>query len=294
MKIQRQVGNRHYLEGPRWHDGRLWASDLYAYEVIAVSADGSVEVMAEVPGQPSGLGWLPDGRLLVVSMKNRKLLRQEPSGELAVHADLSRHISWPANDMVVDAEGRAYVSHFGFDVMNFAPIEGTGIFRVDPNGTVTSWGDDLKCPNGMAISPDGRTLVVSESFGGRITAFDIADDGSLRHQRPWADFGAADTKDLVAYVESGAVTPDGICFDAEGAVWVADALGNRALRVREGGEVLDEVSYHMLVVAPMLGGDDGRTLYLCAAPSFRDEERKAAREAELICVRVDVAHGGLP
>ena len=285
---------RHYLEGPRWHDGRLWTSDLYAFEVIAVAPDGTVEVVAEVPGQPSGLGWLPDGRLLVVSMKDRRILRQEPSGELVVHADLSSWTDWPINDMVVGHQGRAYVGGFGFDVMNLAPIEGSALYRIDPDGRVTTWGEDLKCPNGVAITPDGRTLVVSESFGGRMTAFDVAGDGSLTNQRPWADFGAPDTKDLVEYIGSGCVIPDGICMDADGAVWIADALAGRAIHVRDGGELIDEVRHSQPVFACMLGGDDGRTLYLCSAPSFRDEECKAAREAELLCTRVSVPHGGLP
>jgi sugar lactone lactonase YvrE len=253
-----------------------------------------VEVVAEVPAQPSGLGWLPDGRLLVVSMKDRRLLRQEPSGELVVHADLSGLTGWPINDMVVDGEGRAYVGGFGFDVMNLAPIEGSPLYRVDPDGTVTVWGEDLKCPNGMAITPDGRTLVVSESFGGRMAGFDIGPDGALTNQRAWADFGAPDTKDLVEYIGSGCVIPDGIAMDAEGAVWIADALAGRAIRVLPGGEIVDEVRHTMPVFACALGGDDGRSLYLCSAPSFRDEERKAAREAELVCTTVAVPHGGRP
>lgn len=288
------AAGRNYLEAPRWHEGRLWASDLYAYEVIAVTPAGDVEVMAEVPAQPSGLGWLPDGRLLVVSMKDRRVLRREPTGELAVHADLSSLTEWPINDMVVDGEGRAYVGGFGFDVMNLAPIEGSPIYRIDPDGKVTVWGEDLKCPNGMAITPDGRTLVVSESFGGRMAAFDIGDDGSLTHQRAWADFGALDSKDLVEYIGSGCIIPDGICMDGEGALWIADALAGRAIRVRAGGEIVDEVKHTMPVFACMLGGDDGRTLFLCSAPSFRDEERRVVREAELVCTTVAVGHGGRP
>ena len=275
-----------FLECPRWHDGRVWASDFYMHVVVASDGEGAAEVVATVAEQPSGLGWLPDGRLLVVSMLDRRLLRMEPSGELVQHADLSGLAPSHLNDMVVDASGRAYVGNFGFDLMLREPIRPTVMIRVDADGTASVAADDLLFPNGTVILDD-RTLVVAESFGARLTAFDIAADGALVNRRVWASFGEAGAP--------GAVGPDGIGADAEGAIWVADALGHRVVRVQEGGAILEEISTGDLgVYACMLGGDDGRTLFLCAAPSFLEHERRDRREARLLSCRVDVPHAGLP
>ncbi len=283
-----------YLECPRWHDGRVWVSDFYTHSVVAQDGDGHTEVMATVPDQPSGLGWLPDGRALIVSMRDRRVLRLEPSGELVEHADLSGLVSEMLNDMVVDAAGRAYVGNFGFDLMNGAPIRPTVVIRVDPDGSAAVAADDLLFPNGSVVL-DG-TFVVAESFGQRLTAFDVGPDGSLSGRRVWASFGDPPASDDPAdALVPGTVAPDGICADAEGAIWVADALGRRVLRVREGGEILEEVSTgDVSVFACMLGGDDGRTLYLCVAPSFAEYERRDTREAQLLSCRVDVPHAGLP
>jgi len=286
------VANRTYLEAPRWRDGRVYVSDMYADEVIAVDpADGSVEVVAQVPGEPGGLGWLPDGRMLAVSMEQRTVLRQEPDGELVIHADLSGLTSWPINDMVVDSRGNAYVGGLGFDLHAYGALGFGALYHISPDGTVQAHGEGLRGPNGLAILPGGRTLVMAETFGARLTAFDVAADGSLSGQRVWADFGRPDIDDFVAYAQSGAVIPDGICADAEGAVWFADIISGRAVRVREGGELADEFVHDTLVVAPALGGEDGKTLYLTTAPSVVKAERLAAPEAELISVRVDVPHG---
>jgi sugar lactone lactonase YvrE len=284
-----------YLECPRWHDGRVWVSDFYTHAVVATDGEGHTEVIATVPNQPSGLGWLPDGRALIVSMRDRRLLRLEPPGELVEHADLSGLATEMLNDMVVDASGRAYVGNFGFDLMHGAPIRPTCIIRVDPDGSPEVAAGDLLFPNGTVIFDDG-TLVVAESFGRRLTAFDIALDGALVNRRVWASFGEPPTTDNVAQaLTPGAVAPDGMCADAEGAIWVADALGNRVVRLREGGEILEDVSTGDLgVYACMLGGEDGRTLYMCVAPSFAEHERRETREAQLLACRVDVPHAGLP
>jgi sugar lactone lactonase YvrE len=283
-----------YLECPRWHDGRVWVSDFYTHAVVASDTQGHTEVVATVPNQPAGLGWLPDGRLLIVSMRDRRLLRREPSGELVEHADLSGMASEMLNDMVVDAAGRAYVGNFGFDLMNGAPIRPTVVIRVDPDGSAHVAADDLLFPNGMVIR-DGM-LVVAESFGQRLTAFDVGHDGALVNRRVWAAFGEPPSTDNVAEaLVPNAVGPDGICADADGAVWVADALGHRVLRVREGGKIVEEVSTGDVgVYACMLGGDDGRTLFMCVAPTFFEHERRDTREAQLLSCRVDVPHAGLP
>nr|WP_304044434.1 SMP-30/gluconolactonase/LRE family protein [Jatrophihabitans endophyticus] len=285
----------HYLECPRWHDGRVWVADFYGHVVVSANEDGSDRrVEAEVPGQPSGIDWLPDGRLLVVSMLDRTLLRREPDGTLVVHADLSGHLTGHANDMVVDGQGRAYVGNFGFDLMSGADIELANLVRVDPDGTVTVVAEDLWFPNGSVITDDGL-LLVDETFGNRVSAFEIRDDGSLGERRDWARFGDLPPgRSLAEALPVGVVAADGCGLDAEGMLWIADALHGRAIRVREGGEIVDEVTTGTGVFACGLGGADGRTLYLCAAPDFAAEARAAAREAQLLSVRVDVPHGGRP
>lgn len=283
-----------FLEGPRWHEGRLWVSDFYTHQVVAVEESGHYEVMAEVPGQPSGIGFLPDGRALIVSQHDRTILVRDDDGSLEVYADLSERVPAVLNDLLVDPHGRAYVGNFGFDLMAGESLRDTTVLRVDPDGTVTTAADGLGFPNGMVLLPDGR-LVVAETFANRLTSFEVADDGGLGHRQAWAEFGPRpDTDDVTAAIAQLAVAPDGICCDAEGAIWVADAVHGRLLRVLEGGTIADEIDAGTGVFACMLGGDDGRTLYCCAAPSFAEHERRPVREAQVLSVRVEVPHGGLP
>ncbi|HWN28632.1 MAG TPA: SMP-30/gluconolactonase/LRE family protein [Actinomycetospora sp.] len=283
-----------YLECPRWHEGRLWVSDFYTEKVVAIDDRGHHEVMAEVPGQPSGLGFLPDGRALIVSMRDRRILRREQDGALTEHADLSGLVGTHLNDMVVDEHGGAFVGNFGFDLMGGAPLASTGLTYVAPDGTAQTVAEDLLFPNGMVLR-DG-VIVVAETFGARLTAFDVAADGGVARRREWARFSAPPTSTDVGEALGGlAVAPDGMAGDAEGAIWVADALNARLLRVAEGGEVLEELPTGGIgVFACMLGGEDGCTLYACAAPSFAEHERRAAREAVLLATRVDVPHAGRP
>jgi len=270
-----------FAEGPRWHDGRLWFSDMQADVVLAVDLDGRSERIVEVAGQPSGLGWLPDGRLMIVSMKDRRLLRLDPEGLIEV-ADLSEHATWHCNDMVVDEAGRAYVGNFGSEI--HGPHEGLTpavLCRVDPDGRVAVAARDLMFPNGMALWPDGRTLVVGETFGPRLTAFDVDPaTGDLSNRREWAPM-------------SGAV-PDGICLDAEGAIWIASPVSGEALRLAEGGRVLDRVEVERQAFACMLGGEDGRTLFLCTAETSDPERCRAEATGRVEMVRVDAPHAGLP
>jgi sugar lactone lactonase YvrE len=278
-----------FLEGPRWHDGRIWVSDFYTHQVVSADEHGGdLRVEAQVPAQPSGLGWLPDGRLLIVSMRDHRLLRREPDGALSVHADVSSHAGGLLNDMVVDSRGRTWVGNFGFDLMAGAPIAPAPLVRVDPDGSSTVASEPLHFPNGAVIT--GNTMIVNETFGHRISAFEIDADGGLSERRDWASFGPVPaTTDVGEALGQLSVAPDGMCLDAEGAVWIADALGNRALRVREGGEVLQEISTGDTgVYALALGGADGRTLYLCTAPGFAEHERRHSREAKLLAARVDV------
>jgi sugar lactone lactonase YvrE len=294
-EISTVLSDLSYLECPRWHEGRIWVSDFYTHQVLSAREDGTdLRHEAEVPGQPSGLGWLPDGRLLIVSQHDSRLLRREPDGSLVTHADLSAHVTGEPNDMVVDQQGRAFVGNFGFDLFAGAPIAPTSVLRVDPDGTVTRLVDDLVFPNGSVIT-DGGVYIVSETFGNRLSAFDIQADGSLANRRVWASFGdVPSTNDLTAALGQLAVAPDGCGLDAEGALWVADALHGRVLRIREGGEILEELPVGTGVFACMLGGHDGRTLFLCAAPDFDRTARSAALEEELRSCRVDVPHAGRP
>jgi sugar lactone lactonase YvrE len=287
-----------FLEGPRWHEGRLYCSDFYTQRVLCVTPDGAVETVVGVPNQPSGLGWLPDGTMLIVSMKDRKLLRLV-GGKLVEHADLSGLAPSHLNDMVVDEQGRAWVGNFGSDILSHEPTCSTNFIRVDPDGSATVVAEDMVFPNGVVITPDGRTLIVAETLGNRIAAFDIEADGSLSNRREFARFGDLPTiNDLHKAIEAGqlVVAPDGMTLDAEGAVWAADALGARAIRVA-GGEIVDEVSTAELglgVFSCALGGDDGRTLHLMAAPTFDQETCKANHKAAIVTTTVDVPHAGLP
>lgn len=288
------IANQDFLEGPRWHDQRIWFSDFYTGRVYSAAEDGSdFRVEAEVPQQPSGLGWLPDGRLLIVSMRDRRVLRRETDGTVVCHADLSGHANGYLNDMVVDARGRAYVGEFGFDLMAGAPLDPAVLLRVDPDGTVAVAADDLWFPNGSVITADG-TLLVNETFGNRVTAFDITDDGALANRRTWAKFAdlPAD-RELEKVFAQAVVEPDGCCLDAEGALWIADALGGRAIRVRQGGEIAEEIKAVTGVFACALGGADGRTLFLCTAPDFEEHKRRNAGEAALMVARVDTPGAGL-
>jgi sugar lactone lactonase YvrE len=274
------LGGLGFGEGPRWHDGRLWFSDMGAARVMAVDLDGSPEVVLEVPTRPSGLGWLPDGRLLVVSMRDRRVLRREPSGEVVTHADLADLASFDCNDMVVDGHGRAYVGNAGFD-LSARPLEvrPAEVVLVTPDGEARVVDDEVVFPNGSVVTPDGSTLVVAETFGQCLTAFTIGEDGSLTDRRTFAAMRGT--------------SPDGICLDAEGGVWMADANGSACLRVREGGEVVDRVDTGRGCFACMLGGPDRRTLFLMTAEGFEGAAIRR-RTAAVEVVEVEVPGAGWP
>ncbi len=264
-------------ESPRWHNGRLWFSDFGAQEVWACDLEGRSEVIARISGTPMGLGFLPDGRLLIVSMRDGLLLRREHDGRLLAHADLSNLSRYPWSDMVVDGRGNAYIGNLGFNFPGgeFAP----GVLvLVTPDGSARQVADGVAFPNGMAVTPDNATLIVAESYGKKLTAFDIAADGSLSNRRVWADLGDG--------------VPDGICLDAENAVWYGDVPNKRCVRVREGGEVLQTIE---LDRGCMLGGVDRRTLFLMAAeypPASWGPE--AARTGQVLTVETPAPGVGWP
>lgn len=284
-----------FTECPRWHDGRLFISDFLSHRVLAISSDGEMEVVAEVPGQPAGLGFLPGGDVLIVSMHDRQILRRDSGGALLPYADLRAFAPGLLNDMLVDGDGRAWVGNFGFDLYGGAPASPTVLVCVDPGGGVRIAAEGLGFPNGMALTPDGRTLIVAETTMNRLSAFPVA-AGSLGERRTWAAFGALPSSTSVQeLLNQVAVAPDGICLDAEGAVWVADAIHPRLLRVAEGGQVLAELPTDGVpVFACMLGGDDGCTLFACVAPSFEPVQAAALRQAAVITTRVEVPRAGLP
>jgi sugar lactone lactonase YvrE len=236
-------------ESPRWHDDRLWFSDWGAQELIAVDLEGKSEVIVRMPSSPFSIDWLPNGRLLIVLGPEGVLLRREPDGSLATHADLSGLSDHPWNEIVVDGRGNTYVNNIGFDFPfgEFAP--GT-VALLTPDGSVRQVADGVAFPNGMAVTPDNSTLIIAESYGNKLTAFDIAEDGGLSNRRVWADLGDG--------------VPDGICLDAEGAVWYGDVPNKRCARVAEGGEVLQTIELDLGCFACMLGGEDGRTLFMVA------------------------------
>lgn len=224
-------------ESPRWHEGRLWFSDWGAQEIIAVDAEGACEVMGHVPfGLPFCIDWLPDGRLLIVSGRENRILRREADGSLVTHVDLTTLSTRGWNEIVVDGRGNIYVNG------------GPGIIAlITPDGSVRQVADGIEFPNGMAITPDNRTLIIAESHGRKLTAFDIAADGRLSNRHIWADVNGY---------------PDGICIDAESAVWYADVPNQRCVRVREGGEVLHVIDFDLGCFACMLGGADRKTLFV--------------------------------
>jgi sugar lactone lactonase YvrE len=265
-------------EGPRWRNGELWLSDMHAREVLKVSAAGERQVVVTLDDDdPSGLGWLPNGDLLIVGMTKRQLLRFD-GADLTVHADLSDLASWYCNDMVVDAQGRAYVGNFGFDLHNRAQSRAAELIRVDPDGSAVVEDDDVMFPNGTVITPDGRTLIVGESFAGRLTAFDIGSDGSLSNKRLWAK------------LPEGAV-PDGICLDEQGGIWSASPSTNDCIRQLEGGEVTHRIELDRGAFACMIGGDN---LYILTSTSSDPEQCRVNRDARVEVYAAPYTAAGWP
>jgi len=286
-----------FFEGPRWREGSWWVSDFYRQAVYRVGTDGAEELVLVVEHQPSGLGWLPDGSLLIVSMKDQRLLRRDATGAVSIHADLGQYTDSSLNDMVVDAQGRAYVGCFGFDLMGFADPKLAPLVRVDPDGSSRIVAEELMFPNGSVITPDGSTLIVGETAGCRYSAFTIAPDGSLTDRRVWAQLAATpELGPLQEMLPKIAVGPDGCTLDAEGHIWAADEVGGRCIRIAPGGAIVDEVRTPegLGCFACALGGEDGRTLLLCAAPDFLEHNRRDTRDAVLMVSAVEVPHAGLP
>jgi len=268
------------VECPRWYDGCLWFADWGAGEIIRVTPDGASEVVARAAAPPLSFDFLPDGRMIVVAARERHLLRREADGALVTHADLSALPATTWNEIVVDGRGNIYVNGGGLDPPRGNTPPGI-IALVMPDGTVRQVAEGFAFPNGMAVSADNATLVIAESWARRLTAFEIAPDGNLERRRGWAELGNG--------------TPDGICFDRDGACWYADVPNRRCQRVRDGGEVIDEIVLDRGAFACMLGGDDRRTLYITAAKWFgMDRMAEMQGTGQLLAVDVPIAAAGWP
>ncbi|MBS4214634.1 SMP-30/gluconolactonase/LRE family protein [Neobacillus rhizophilus] len=252
-----------FSEDPRIYNGYLWFSDFFSKQVLKADMDtGEVETVCRLDDQPSGLGWLPDGRMLVVSMLNRKVYRLETNGELTEYADLNHIATYHCNDMLVDKAGRAYVGNFGGNLSAIAKKYGrealknmelptAAIACIEPNGDVKVVAENMLFPNGTVLTDNGKTMIIAETYGNCLTAFDVEKDGTLVNRRTWAQFDN--------------IYPDGICIDSEGAIWASNPIENAVYRVKEGGEITDKVQTSQNCYAVALGGKEGRTLYCCTA-----------------------------
>ncbi len=270
-----------FPECPRWYDGRVWFSDMLDLKVIAVDPKGKAETIVKVPGQPGGLGFLPNGKLLVVSMTEQRLLRLDADG-LKLVADLSKLAVGNCNDLVVDYQGRSYVGDWGFTVFpKKGEITKAHVILVTPDGKARVVSNEMRFPNGAIVTPDNKTLIVADSTAFNLTAFDIQKDGSLTNYRVWADLGKG-------------VIPDGICLDAENAVWVTDSASNDVIRVREGGEVAERITLEKRSYACVLGGPDRKSLYLTTADAGMFADLKNKRSGRIEVVQVDVPGAGIP
>jgi sugar lactone lactonase YvrE len=267
MKAEPFVQGLKFGEGLRWHQGRFWYSDFFQHRISSVAPDGTVRIEVEIEDQPSGLGWLPDGRLLFVAMLSQRVMRREPDGQVVPHADLAGLAKFHANDLIVDVRGNAFIGCFGFNLDQYTADHGAAalwvadgpprapIMKVTPDGMASIAAADHRFPNGMAIVDGGRTLIVAETFLPGLTAYDLSGEGTLSNRRVWAALPAA------------AIAPDGICADSEGAIWVANALAKECVRVAKGGAILDRVESSMNAFACALGGADGRNLVIATARS---------------------------
>ncbi|MHA1458598.1 MAG: SMP-30/gluconolactonase/LRE family protein [Promethearchaeota archaeon] len=272
LKTEVLLDGLKFPESPRWHDDKLWFVDMEDHKVMTVDLNGNTETILELPNSVSGLGWLPDNRLLVVSVENSRLMRLDSDGVTEV-IDLNRFGTVFLNDMIVDKKGRAYIGNFGFDYFNGKPFAPTKLILVYPNGDAKVVADNMAFPNGTVITPDDKTLIIAETFSAQLTAFNIMDDGSLTDRRVWANLKS--------------LAPDGICLDAEGGIWLAAPGRKRVVRVLEGGQITHIVRVENDAYACMLGGPDRKTLFIATSKHTRDA-------GKIEFVKVDIPGAGLP
>ena len=287
-KLETLMKGLTFGEGPRWHENKFYFSDFYSHKVYSLDLSGKHEVIVEIPNQPSGLGWTPDGTMLIVSMKDRKLMSFK-DGKLTERADLTELSGFHCNDMVVDIYGNAFIGNFGFNTYNGEEIKPTNLILVRPGEEPVLAADNLFFPNGTVITPDNKTLIVGETYAARLTAFDKSEDGSLSNRRIWAD--------LKVNAEEGTVPlPDGMCIDEEGAIWVASPSTAEVIRVHEGGMISERIPVQTNAFACMLGGEDRRTLFICTSNGSGVDPEAALREksGKIEITQVDVPGCGKP
>jgi sugar lactone lactonase YvrE len=286
-------GPIYFGEGPRWNNGHLYFSDFYANSVFKISEDKKIETVLTLDDQPSGIGWLTNGDMLVVAMKERKIMRYQKSG-IDIYADISNYATFLANDMVVGPSDYLWVGNFGFDLDSFIEEKGLNalvsppgppkahLIRVGPDRQAAIGAENLDFPNGCAITPDNKTLIVAETLGLRLTAFDIDSEFNLVNKRTWAD------------LRDHLCVPDGICLDESGCVWVANAIGNECIRVEEGGNVIEKVKSDLPCFACMLGGENGDTLFIMSAPTSIAKLAKENKSGKILSAKVDSKRAGWP
>ena len=306
-ELKKLTGGLYFGEGPRWHENKLWFSDFYSHKVMTLDENNSLETVCEVPSQPSGLGWLPNGDLLIVSMLDRKILKFS-EGSISVHADLSEYVEHKCNDMVVSRDGTAYVGNFGMGDAGES-MNSTHLMIVKSDGTVLKGPDNLLFPNGTVITEDGKKLIVAETLGAKLTSFDIEDNGELINRKLWARTSPLFSLLIIKFLSllgfdlskvdfsrysKNLHVPDGICLDEKNGIWIASPTSKAVVRIEKGGNITDIISTPKGAFACMLGGKDRKTLYVIISNSSDPEEAKASPEGEIHSIEVEIPGVGKP
>ena len=306
-ELKKLIGGLYFGEGPRWHENKLWFSDFYSHKVMTLDENNSLETVCEVPSQPSGLGWLPNGDLLIVSMLDRKILRFS-EGSISVHADLSEYVAHKCNDMVVGRDGTAYVGNFGMGDAGES-LNSTHLMIVKSDGTVLKGPDNLLFPNGTVITEDGKNLIIGETLGAKLTSFDIEDNGELTNRKLWARTSPLFSLLIIKFLSSMGFdlskvdfskysknlhVPDGICLDEKNGIWIASPTTKAVVRIEKGGNITDTINTPKGAFACMLGGRERKTLYVIISNSSDPEEAQASPEGEIHSIEVEFPGVGKP
>ncbi len=306
-ELKKLIGGLYFGEGPRWHENKLWFSDFYSHKVMTLDENNSLETVCEVPNQPSGLGWLPNGDLLIVSMLDRKILRFS-EGSISVHADLSEYVAHKCNDMVVGRDGTAYVGNFGMGDAGES-LNSTHLMIVKSDGTVLKGPDNLLFPNGTVITEDGKNLIIGETLGAKLTSFDIEDNGELTNRKLWARTSPLFSLLIIKFLSSMGFdlskvdfskysknlhVPDGICLDEKNGIWIASPTTKAVVRIEKGGNITNTINTPKGAFACMLGGKERKTLYVIISNSSDPEEAQASPEGEIHSIEVEIPGVGKP
>ena len=306
-ELKKLTGGLYFGEGPRWHENKLWFSDFYSHKVMTLDENNSLEAVCEVPSQPSGLGWLPNGDLLIVSMLDRKILKFS-EGSISVHADLSEYVAHKCNDMVVGRDGTAYVGNFGMGDAGES-LNSTHLMIVKSDGTVLKGPDNLLFPNGTVITEDGKNLIIAETLGAKLTSFDIEDNGELTNRKLWARTSPLFSLLIIKFLSSlgfdlskvdfskyskNLHVPDGICLDEKNGIWIASPTTKAVVRIEKGGNITDKINTPKGAFACMLGGKERKTLYVIISNSSDPEEAQASPEGEIHSIEVEIPGVGKP